>query len=91
MTDYQVINPATGEEGKAYESLTDDQTEEVLTRFKGAFVLWRRTSRDDRANVLARVAELYDERADNLAGLITTEMGKTIKESLGEVELVAAI
>jgi len=44
-----------------------------------------------RAEVLHRVADLYRDRADALASLITREMGKTTAEALGEVEFVVDI
>ena len=41
--------------------------------------------------MLHRVADLYLERADALALLITREMGKTTAEAIGEIEFVAQI
>lgn len=91
MSEYRVINPATGEEGTAHPGVTDSQVQSVLDRSRQAYQSWRTTSIEDRSAILTRVAGLYTERADDLATLITTEMGKTTREALGEVQLVAAI
>jgi succinate-semialdehyde dehydrogenase/glutarate-semialdehyde dehydrogenase len=91
MTEYRVINPATGEEGTIHPTVTDSDVQDVLARSERGYQSWRTTRIDDRAATLTRVAELYTERAGDLATLITTEMGKTTKEALGEVKLVAAI
>ena len=41
--------------------------------------------------MLLRVAELYKERIDDLAALITREMGKPTREAKGEIQLVISI
>src|SRR6185503_11200498 len=41
--------------------------------------------------VLTRAAEIHREQADELAKLLTLEMGKPIAQAQGEVELVASI
>ena len=46
---------------------------------------WRRTSIEERAAILSRVAELYTERRDELAAIITREMGKRTEEAKGEI------
>jgi len=44
-----------------------------------------------RRAVLTRAAEIHREQADELAKLLTLEMGKPIAQAKGEVELVASI
>ena len=41
--------------------------------------------------MLHRVADLYAKRSDELAAIITREMGKTMAEARGEVEFVVDI
>ena len=52
---------------------------------------WRATSPQHRADTLRKVADIYDERSDELARSISLEMGKPLTESKGEVELSSAI
>lgn len=91
MSDYQVTNPATGEVLEEFATTTDAEAKDVLARSHAAYLSWRTTDKSERAAMLHRVADLYDERRDDLAAIITREMGKRIKEAKQEVELVAAI
>ncbi|MDR3692144.1 MAG: aldehyde dehydrogenase family protein [Fimbriimonas sp.] len=54
-----------------------------------AFESWRRTSRQTRRDLLRRVAELVRERHDELAEILTLEIGKPITASRGEVDRLA--
>ncbi|MCY7401900.1 MAG: NAD-dependent succinate-semialdehyde dehydrogenase [Nocardioides sp.] len=91
MSDYQVVNPSTGEVEKVYPTATDAEVQDALLRTHAAYGEWRTTSKDERSRVLHRVADLYDERADELAAIIAREMGKPLREGKGELQLVASI
>ena len=91
MTEYRVVNPATNEVEKEFPTATDEQIQDVLARSHAAFSAWRTTSVDERAKVLTRVAEIYGERIDELAAIITREMGKPPREAKGEIKLVISI
>jgi succinate-semialdehyde dehydrogenase/glutarate-semialdehyde dehydrogenase len=91
MSMYQVVNPATGETESEFATATDQQVQDVLARSDAAYRAWRLTSKAKRTEVLQRVAQLYVDRADALAALITREMGKTTAEALGEIESVVEI
>jgi len=88
---YRVVNPATGETESEYPTATDDAIASAIGRVDGGFQSWRMSPKSMRAEVLHRVADLYRDRADALASLITREMGKTTAEALGEVEFVVDI
>jgi len=91
MTAYATVNPATGETVKEFETLDDQGVETALSRVATGFESWRKTPPAERAAVLARVAELYAERADELAALISLEMGKPVRQGTGEVKLSSMI
>ena len=91
MSDYQVVNPATGEVEKEFDTATDEQIQDVLARSHAAYLSWRTTDKGERTKMLLRVADLYDERRDELAAIIAREMGKRIPEAKGEIRLVASI
>jgi succinate-semialdehyde dehydrogenase / glutarate-semialdehyde dehydrogenase len=88
---YQVVNPATGKVESEYPTATDAEISDVLARAAGGYTSWRRTSMEERAEILRRVSQLYGDRADELAALITREMGKVTKAALGELRFAAAI
>src|SRR3954452_25484057 len=90
--DYAVVDPATGETVKTYETISDDDLKAAIGRAAGAHTAWgRETTVEQRAKVIARVASLHEERKQELAEIIVREMGKPIEQAVGEVEFSAAI
>jgi len=91
MTLYAVTNPATGETVKEYPTATDVEIQTALQRTDSAFRQWTRSPLEERVKLLNRVAELYAERRDELAAIITREMGKPIRQAGFEVDIVVSI
>lgn len=92
MSAYTVTNPATGTVEATYPNATDEQVAAAIEAADEAYRTWGRTSiKASRAALLARVADLYDERKDELATIINHEMGKKLDEAVGEVEFSASI
>src|SRR5580700_3381526 len=56
----------------------------ALDRAEAGAVTWRRTSAHERMRILLRAAELADERAGQIAQVISAEAGKAIIEARGE-------
>src|SRR6201995_2384198 len=88
---YQVTDPATGEATETFPFATDAEVEEALAAATEAFTAWRLRPVAERAAVVKRVAELFTERAADLAALITKEMGKRPAQGVGEAEFCTAI
>ena len=86
MSEYQVVNPATGEVEREFDTATDAEIQDVLTRSHAAYGAWKTTDKGERTKMLLRVADLYDERRDELAAIIAREMGKRIAEAKGELK-----
>ena len=91
VSEFKVVNPATNETEREFAAATDAEVERVLASSARAYQSWRTTAKDERTKVLQRVAELYKERIDDLAALITREMGKPTREAKGEILLVVSI
>jgi succinate-semialdehyde dehydrogenase / glutarate-semialdehyde dehydrogenase len=91
VSEFKVVNPATNQTEREFATATDAEVEQVLERSARAYQSWRTTAKDERVKVLLRVAELYKERIDDLAALITREMGKPTREAKGEIGLVVSI
>ena len=88
---YATVDPYTGETEAEFPFLPTEEVDGVVEKAHAAFLEWRRRTPEERAAVVRRAAELMRERTDELAALITKEMGKRIKEAAGEVELAASI
>ena len=90
-TQYKVVDPATGQTVEEFPTATDDQILDALERSDQAFKSWRETPIQERTAVLRKVADIYEERSEELAKIIQTEMGKAIPEGQGELQLVSLI
>jgi succinate-semialdehyde dehydrogenase/glutarate-semialdehyde dehydrogenase len=92
VTDYAVVNPATGKTLKTYDTITDDDLTAAVGRAAEAHASWSKGKTvEERAAVIRRVAELHIERKQQLGEIIVREMGKPIEQAVGEVEFAAAI
>jgi succinate-semialdehyde dehydrogenase/glutarate-semialdehyde dehydrogenase len=88
---YSVTDPATGELVEEIENASDEQVRAAIGRVHAGFSAWRRRPVAERAAIVARAAELFAERADELAAIMTLEMGKRINEGRGEIGIVVDI
>jgi len=91
MSQYRVQNPATGEILETFDAASDADVEQMLERSDAVYREWKERSVQDRAAVVRRVAELFAERRQELAEIIALEMGKSIAESLDEVDFATDI
>lgn len=83
---FTTINPATGETIRSYPGDSDDDIEHKLTAAKAAWTQWRAMTVPERATVLAPLATALRSSREQLASLVTMEMGKPVEQSLAEVE-----
>ena len=88
---YTVTNPATGELIEETQNATDEEVRAAVDRVHRGYLSWRRRPVTERAKIAWRSAELFAERADELAAIMTLEMGKRINEGRGEIGVVVDI
>ena len=88
---YRVENPATGEVITTFPTATDDEIQEVLAASEKGFKEWSALDIAERKKYVLRIAELFDERQDELVEIIGREMGKSRPHAIDEVELSANI
>ena len=84
---FENINPADTKDviGTFPLSSPDDVNRAVASAKKG-FEIWRRTPAPGRGDVLRRVGDLLSARKDDIASLMTREMGKPLSETRGDVQ-----
>jgi len=87
----QSINPATNEQIKEYKSFSDAEVEKRLAIAQTAFASWKKTSFETRKKLFQQVAKHLLAHKQEFAEIITSEMGKPIVESVGEVEKCALV
>ncbi len=83
------INPATGETLKTFEALSAESIEEKLALAQQAFEQYRKTPMTQRAEWLGQAAEILERDKVSFGKIMTTEMGKTLKSAIAEVEKCA--
>ena len=81
----QSVNPATGQLLATFDPLAPPAIEKRLARAAASFTLWRTTPFPERAQLLTRVAEILEDQAQQLALLVTLEMGKPTRAAIDEV------
>jgi succinate-semialdehyde dehydrogenase / glutarate-semialdehyde dehydrogenase len=84
------VNPATGETVKTYEEMSEADVDRCLAAAAAAHASYRRTGFDARAGWMRRAAGILDEERDQVAAMMTTEMGKTLAAARQEVEKCAS-
>ncbi len=79
-------NPATGEVvGHAPVSTVRD-VEKAVEAAHAAFPAWRQTPAPKRGEILFKAAEILVTRKEELARLLTQEMGKVLAEARGDIQ-----
>ena len=91
MTTYATTDPTTGLRVREFATMTDPEVQAALEQSASAYRSWGRTPLAERASLLQRVADLHRTHADELAALMTLEVGKPLAQSRAEVELAASI
>lgn len=78
------VNPANGETLRTYDALGEEEIERRLATADTTFRTYRTTSFAERARLMRRAAELLDEDTEDVARVMTTEMGKPVKQARAE-------
>ncbi|GAB4343993.1 MAG: NADP-dependent succinate-semialdehyde dehydrogenase [Desulfobulbaceae bacterium] len=85
-----VHNPATGELIGTVPALGRDETRAAIEAAAAAYPSWREMTAKERARVLRRWFDLIMVHQEDLAVIMTTEQGKPLSESRGEIAYAAS-
>jgi aldehyde dehydrogenase (NAD+) len=89
-TTFEDINPANKTDILGSFPRSDHRdVDRAVEAAKAHFPTWRRVPAPRRAEILFRAAEILLRRKEELAQLMTREMGKLVRESRGEVQEAA--
>jgi len=83
---FDVLNPATDEVLTTVGNATATDAIEAMDAACAVQADWAATPARERGEILRAVFEMIIERADDVATLMTLEMGKVLPESMGEVK-----
>ncbi|WP_067968716.1 NADP-dependent succinic semialdehyde dehydrogenase [Mycolicibacter icosiumassiliensis] len=83
-TPIATTNPATGETVETFTAASDAEVDAAITRAANRFVDYRRTGFAQRASWMHAAADLLETEADEVAAMMTLEMGKTLTSAKAE-------
>jgi malonate-semialdehyde dehydrogenase (acetylating)/methylmalonate-semialdehyde dehydrogenase len=81
----EVFDPSTGRVTRQVALASAADVDTAVAAGRRAFEAWRSVSLTERSKILFRFRELLNQRADDLAAIITAEHGKVSGDALGEV------
>ncbi|MCG9791311.1 NAD-dependent succinate-semialdehyde dehydrogenase [Flavobacterium algicola] len=87
----QTINPNTNKTIKSFDEMTDKIVDAKIEKANLTFTDWKKTSYQERADLLHKVADLMRAKKTDLAKIITLEMGKLLSQAEGEIDVSASI
>ena len=82
---FEVVNPATGQVVESVADLSAADCVKAVDAAEAAFPAWAGLTAKERSAILRRWFNLMTEHTEELAHLITEEMGKPLAEARGEV------
>lgn len=88
-TTFNVYNPANNECLASVENAGEEEVVNAINAADHAFALWRTVAPRERAEILRSCYSIMIKNKENIANLISLEEGKTLSESLGEVNYAA--
>ena len=83
------INPYNGKTIKSYKEHSAKKINSKIEQTHKAWTLWKETSFDGRSSLMKNLAEVLRSKKEELAKLMTLEMGKPYKAGIAEVEKCA--
>ena len=86
---FDVVDPATGDVVASVADLGQSETRAAIEAAETAQREWAKRTAKDRGAIMRRWYELFLENKEDLAQIMTIEMGKPIGESRGEVVYAA--
>ena len=88
LSQISTVNPATGEEITKFSTMDKNQVFDLVKKAKRSYPEWKKDY-EKRRSYIYNLVEYLKKNKTNLAKVATTEMGKPLKESIGEVEKCA--
>ncbi len=82
---FDVVNPATGAHVATLPNMGADETRTAIAAAEAAFDDWRSLVANDRSKILKEWYRLIMDAQEDLAQILTAEMGKPLAEARGEI------
>jgi succinate-semialdehyde dehydrogenase/glutarate-semialdehyde dehydrogenase len=89
MMNIQTINPATEETLHSYECLSEPLVNKRIEAGQEAYLSWKKTSFSKRQGLMLQLSRILKEKKEELALLMSQEMGKPITAGKAEIDKCA--
>jgi succinate-semialdehyde dehydrogenase/glutarate-semialdehyde dehydrogenase len=89
LPSFPTVDPSNGAPGKRYDGHTVAQAKAIAAAAHTAYLSWKLTPFAERSRLMHAAAAVLRKRVDELAELMTCEMGKTLTEGRAEIEKCA--
>lgn len=86
---FNTINPATEEVIKEFETMSKEEVMNIADDVNQSFLNWKNTPLQERSNLLKKLADVLKKNKEKYAKVMSMEMGKPVKDAIGEVEKCA--
>ncbi len=83
---FESVSPATGERIGTFPKSTAEDVDRAVAAARDAYASWRLVPAPRRGEILFRFGSLVREAKEELAQLMTREMGKVLPEAGGDVQ-----
>jgi malonate-semialdehyde dehydrogenase (acetylating)/methylmalonate-semialdehyde dehydrogenase len=81
-----IFNPATGEITGTVSFAEKSEIDQAIAAAEAAYPAWRETPPAKRTQIMFRLKELMEQKADEICRLITDEHGKVLNDAKGELQ-----
>ncbi len=85
------INPSNSELIASYEEMTKEEVKVIISNVNSAYQEWRLTSFSHRTQLMKNVAEILQDRKEDLGRFMTLEMGKPFSQAVAETNKCASV
>lgn len=87
----QSINPTTEESLSEFELYSEEMVSDVIEKAREFSKAWKNTDISEREKILKNFSNLIIKKKNEVAELVTKEMGKPITESEGEIDEIPGL
>ena len=85
------INPYSGEIIQSYPEYSSGEVDTILSQVDQAFQQWKLKSFEERSMLMRNLQAKLIEKKGDLAAIMVAEMGKVLREAIGEIEKCALV
>ena len=89
--DFKSINPYTGKEEYSHESIAPNELRNKVKSAHNAHLEWKQKTFEERAIYFQNLREMLLQFSEEYGKIVTQEMGKPIKEAIGEINKCATL